>query len=952
MKPKQAIKKKIKAFVGVILTIGICTSSLGTSALNAFPSASSEWDLGFGWTDYSTVGNIAFQNNNDQASYASYKKQLDGAKGFKISFQIDFPDPSVTSVARILLYSKSRYSWFFNILVTGEGSKASLDVGFCKYTSWTPPVVPNTGMLEGADGCVRITVERQAGSRYITFIMENKDGVELSRTTTTHPDYQGDYFLDGDDLSLHVYPYAGGNCFRFSGLSVQEYPGDGEEEPLNATEYWTMPSGWTDQSTAADIVISSDGNTDSNFYKPQWQANGDVRISFVITPDTQESTSLFLTIGSPSLSSYLRMDVTWNPAGNGTYQSNVAASLQRGGEYGWAWQTLGGLPWDWTGTSFRIALEWKRATQELWLYREPVGDDPNTIPTSAKLDLPIPGGNPGDPHFFECCGTNDMYFNLTPINGAPFTISNFELNTGKSAASEWTMPTGWNDVSDFNTVAVANIDDGAEPNERIETVETVDGFDIVYLTQAAPTGSTSDLLLTQTEFPERSLRLRQYGETGSVRATLELVDGDRTINLLDTQTQTVAGSSFVTRLKRQAGSSTLTVRLEQPDGAPIGEWPVTNPEVTMDNFYDLSPLKLSIAPTAGSDPYTVSRFTVTSYRRAPTEAPSWTLGSGWTAYLDDEGDLYFLKSDSLESEAVYRSSIDGGAGFKIQYDITFLKESQTTTYVKLGPDNRYFFSRIKGENGRITATGQIYNGAWTMDLLSREASSWSDAGRTIRVRLERQQGSGELHFILSRLDGTIVLDETICHSALDWSALNSSGIRFSIGRDSDANAFRISNVSLSEYPVTPVAANAVTIDGPRSAMVGDALSFAANLDPGEATIRSYRWEVDGVQTSTNESFLKTFDQAGDYTISLTAEDLSGNVRTASITLTVRPVPAGPGDVNLDGTIDFLDAQAILDHIVGLQALSEEQRAMADLNCDGKITNADATRILAGSEDGR
>ena len=52
-----------------------------------------------------------------------------------------------------------------------------------------------------------------------------------------------------------------------------------------------------------------------------------------------------------------------------------------------------------------------------------------------------------------------------------------------------------------------------------------------------------------------------------------------------------------------------------------------------------------------------------------------------------------------------------------------------------------------------------------------------------------------------------------------------------------------------------------------------------------------------------------------------------------------------GDVNQDGTINSLDASAILMYLVGLTTFTSEQMLIADVDGDGLITSADASYLL-------
>ncbi|MDP3722667.1 MAG: M64 family metallopeptidase [Candidatus Omnitrophota bacterium] len=75
-----------------------------------------------------------------------------------------------------------------------------------------------------------------------------------------------------------------------------------------------------------------------------------------------------------------------------------------------------------------------------------------------------------------------------------------------------------------------------------------------------------------------------------------------------------------------------------------------------------------------------------------------------------------------------------------------------------------------------------------------------------------------------------------------------------------------------------------------------------------------------------------------------------------LTLSVRPMasrmplPAGIrflplGDVNLDGTLDVTDAGLLTQYMTGLVVFDDVQRALADVDEDGRIQQADADRLL-------
>lgn len=81
-------------------------------------------------------------------------------------------------------------------------------------------------------------------------------------------------------------------------------------------------------------------------------------------------------------------------------------------------------------------------------------------------------------------------------------------------------------------------------------------------------------------------------------------------------------------------------------------------------------------------------------------------------------------------------------------------------------------------------------------------------------------------------------------------------------------------------------------------------------------------------------------------------------RTASVRVVVKEAPpvsttarneaptaAGPGDVNMDGKVNSVDARLALRAAAKLEELSAEQKQSADMNQDGKVNSSDARTIL-------
>lgn len=71
-----------------------------------------------------------------------------------------------------------------------------------------------------------------------------------------------------------------------------------------------------------------------------------------------------------------------------------------------------------------------------------------------------------------------------------------------------------------------------------------------------------------------------------------------------------------------------------------------------------------------------------------------------------------------------------------------------------------------------------------------------------------------------------------------------------------------------------------------------------------------------------------------------------------LVVSISPAPAEAsivyGDVNKDGRIDVQDVVMVMRHILGKQALSEEQETAADVNFDGMINVQDVSLLMQKS----
>ncbi|MCB0195937.1 MAG: META domain-containing protein [Anaerolineae bacterium] len=98
-----------------------------------------------------------------------------------------------------------------------------------------------------------------------------------------------------------------------------------------------------------------------------------------------------------------------------------------------------------------------------------------------------------------------------------------------------------------------------------------------------------------------------------------------------------------------------------------------------------------------------------------------------------------------------------------------------------------------------------------------------------------------------------------------------------------------------EEPQTPPTA---VIEGPTQATTGQEVTFrGGNSIPGSTPIVVYAWSVDGVQPFSGGAdvrFSTTFDEPGQYEVSLTVSDQNGLSDTSSIVVTVEEEPSAEG----------------------------------------------------------
>jgi PKD repeat protein len=96
---------------------------------------------------------------------------------------------------------------------------------------------------------------------------------------------------------------------------------------------------------------------------------------------------------------------------------------------------------------------------------------------------------------------------------------------------------------------------------------------------------------------------------------------------------------------------------------------------------------------------------------------------------------------------------------------------------------------------------------------------------------------------------------------------------------------------------------------PTSASVGRAVTFSAALADHDATVREYRWDVDGDgvvdERTTRPTLVHTYSAGGTYEVTVTVEDEAGRTGTATETVGVGAVEteAAPADSTVEPRVE-------------------------------------------------
>ena len=131
---------------------------------------------------------------------------------------------------------------------------------------------------------------------------------------------------------------------------------------------------------------------------------------------------------------------------------------------------------------------------------------------------------------------------------------------------------------------------------------------------------------------------------------------------------------------------------------------------------------------------------------------------------------------------------------------------------------------------------------------------------------------------------------------------------------------------------------------------------SAAADGAQATVLVYK--ADSADTEATADTILYIDQQAKAeglwsTLALTLEDGKYVIKmggegadVASEVLTVGDVVTGTGDIDDTGTVDVMDAVAIVNNIMGTQTFTDEQKALADTDSNGVVDVMDAVNVVS------
>ena len=791
----------MKRIVTIVLTLAMVLSlvSMGTTATTVsggtrLLSASDEWTMGSGWKDVSTSSDIVFENTRDTAGPNFNRNLIDGTKGFKIAFDVEFKDLTLQSTAIVDLRVNSQTNNHFRMLVTGRGDEAMFQVDYNDGGNWIN-VVPFVAGMYGIGGKVTVTMEREAGSNAVTFGLWTQDGTKLFTQTIANKAWAGGRFLNCSDLEFIVTPIQGYGLFAISGYQVTDYPDDGIDDGVDAeatlTDLWTMGGNWEGTMENGNSTISNViQNAGPNFYKELIPQGGDFRVSFDFTARSGYATADVTLRLIANHGVYIRMLVTKNEAGNALVDVNY---------HNGSWHNLGSTGWiaD-VGDSYTVTLEHAAGTDTMRLIL--------TRPDGSLITALNLGNNP--------C-THAAFFNISDVEALVttagdyglFTISNFTLHGDAVEATKWSMGPNWNGFYDENgNYTIKNVIQNAGPNFYSELIKAGQSFRLRFLYAGESDYTTGDIVMRLVANNGVYLQARTTQNNGTALIDFDFHNGSWH-RLVTTGWIADVGKAYYVNIDHVAGTNTVILSIEKLDGTIAFRQEVQTDACTHDSFFNVSDLEVLVNTVGDYGIFSIGGLKIYE----PVAASQvWELGPGWIDAGGYDGSAIKNTTDSGAGSAFWKETIDGVDGVTIDFDFSAAVEAMQTTsevILRRTDDHTTYIRLIVTARGprEYILDAEYYNKGVGVSLGSTGWRASDSTKGQYHVHVEHQAGTSVTELVLTAMDGTELFRGNLSNNALTdkdfWAA---SYLQLLVNPIPGYGSFTIAGMDVGNSPADPV----------------------------------------------------------------------------------------------------------------------------------------------------
>lgn len=265
--------------------------------------------------------------------------------------------------------------------------------------------------------------------------------------------------------------------------------------------------------------------------------------------------------------------------------------------------------------------------------------------------------------------------------------------------------------------------------------------------------------------------------------------------------------------------------------------------------------------------------------------------------------------------------------------------SQNGTYVftVVGKNGRvatkiFTVTNIDGDKPVLTVSSYGKTGEWTSGDVTIVLSATSNTGVTYYY----DDGSG-----FKEMNGSVLNIAENCNKTYTFKAVNKAGVESDV---SDGVVVMIDKSVPTDVTVTAACGEENVASG---SLVRQDVTFTLSSSASSGV--KYQYSLNGGEWTNIEGNTLTTNGSGAYNYKFRAVSGSGLVSDKSefnVQVKIRLF----GDVNDDGKVDSTDYNLIIYHSLGIETLTDDQLAAADLNGDGVVDLSDASvldLVMAG-----